>query len=168
MDVTSGYYKVEFAFDTDSVVVTAAGMTIGQNTKTVPNRTQRLDFLTQEKTMVIKEVSIVADKIRRSGDTINYNVAAYSQQGDRVIADVIKRMPGMEVSESGGIKYNGQNISKFYIEDMDMLHSRYGLATKNVSAKDVATVQVMENHQAIKSLQGKELTDKVAVNLKLL
>lgn len=167
VDVASGYYKVEFAFDTDSIVVTAAGMTIGQNIKIVPNRSQRLDFLTVEQSITIKEVSIVADKIRRSGDTINYNVAAYKQQDDRVIADVIKRMPGMEVSESGGIKYNGQSISKFYIEDMDMLHSRYGLATKNVSAQDVATVQVMENHQAIKSLQGKEITDQVAVNLKL-
>lgn len=167
VDVTNGYYKVEFAIDTDSVIVTAAGMTIGKNVRTVPNRTQRIDFVTVEQVMQIKEVTVKAPKIRKSGDTISYNVATYAKQDDRVIGDVIKRMPGMEVSENGRITYNGKDISKFYIEDMDMLQSRYGLATKNVNAKDVTTVQVMENHQAIKSLRGKELTDDVAVNLKL-
>ena len=162
-----GHYRLQFRSEADSVVVTAAGMAIGNVSRIVANRSQRLDIRARQKAIELKEVSVKADKIRQRGDTLNYNVAAYSQQGDRVIGDVLKRMPGIEVSESGAIKFNGKSIKKFYVEDMDLLQGRYGLATNNINASDVATVQVLEHHQPIKALQDKSLTDDVAINLKL-
>ena len=162
-----GHYKLQFKSATDSVVVTAAGMAIGNVARVVANRSQRLDIRARQKAIELKEVSVKADKIRQHGDTLNYTVGAYQQQGDRVIGDVLKRMPGIEVSESGAIKFNGKSIKKFYVEDMDLLQGRYGLATNNINASDVATVQVLEHHQPIKALQDKTLTDDVAINLKL-
>lgn len=164
---SKGHYKLEFTTQADSVTVTASGLAIGNQVKIVANRSQRVDFRVKEKTVQLKEVSVRAQKIRQNGDTLNYLVGAYEQQGDRVIGDVLKRMPGIEVSQSGGIKFNGKSISKFYVEDMDLLQGRYGLATNNINASDVATVQVLENHQPVKALQGKTLTDEVAINLKL-
>ena len=162
-----GYYKLQFKSETDSVVVTAAGMGIGNVSRIVGNKSQRLDIMVHHKEIELREVSVKADKIRQNGDTINYFVGTYQQQGDRVIGDVLKRMPGIEVSENGGIKYNGKAIKKFYVEEMDLLQGRYGIATNNINAQDVATVQVLENHQPVKMLQGKTLTDDVAINLKL-
>jgi len=162
-----GHYKLQFKSATDSVVVTAAGMAIGNVARVVANRSQRLDIRARQKAIELKEVSVKADKIRQHGDTLNYTVGAYQQQGDRVIGDVLKRMPGIEVSESGAIKFNGKAIKKFYVEDMDLLQGRYGLATNNINASDVATVQVLEHHQPIKALQDKSITDDVAINLKL-
>lgn len=162
-----GHYKLEFTMQADSVTVTASGLAIGNQVKIVKNQSQRLDFRVKEQTVQLKEISVRAQKIRQNGDTINYLVGAYQQQGDRVIGDVLKRMPGIEVADNGGIKYNGKSIKKFYVEEMDLLQGRYGLATNNINASDVATVQVLENHQPVKMLQGKELTDDVAINLKL-
>ena len=162
-----GHYKLECTTQADSVTVTASGLAIGNQVKIVANRSQRVDFRVKEKTVQLKEVSVRAQKIRQNGDTLNYLVGAYQQQGDRVIGDVLKRMPGIEVADNGGIKYNGKSIKKFYVEEMDLLQGRYGLATNNINASDVATVQVLENHQPVKMLQGKELTDDVAINLKL-
>ena len=164
---SKGHYKLEFTTQADSVTVTASGLAIGNQVKIVANRSQRVDFRVREKTVQLKEVSVRAQKIRQNGDTLNYLVGAYQQQGDRVIGDVLKRMPGIEVADNGGIKYNGKSIKKFYVEEMDLLQGRYGLATNNINASDVATVQVLENHQPVKMLQGKELTDDVAINLKL-
>ena len=164
---SKGHYKLEFTTQADSVTVTASGLAIGNQVKIVANRSQRVDFRVKEKTVQLKEVSVRAQKIRQNGDTLNYLVGAYQQQGDRVIGDVLKRMPGIEVADNGGIKYNGKSIKKFYVEEMDLLQGRYGLATNNINASDVATVQVLENHQPVKMLQGKELTDDVAINLKL-
>ena len=164
---SKGHYKLEIKTTADSLTITASGLAIGNQVKVVPNRSQRLDFRVKEQTVQLKEVSVRAQKIRQNGDTLNYLVGAYQQQGDRVIGDVLKRMPGIEVSQGGGIKFNGKSISKFYVEDMDLLQGRYGLATNNINAQDVATVQVLENHQPVKALQGKTLTDDVAINLKL-
>ena len=162
-----GHYRLEFTTDADSVTVIAAGMAIGQHVRMVANRSQRLDIRVGNKAIELKEVSVKAQKIRLEGDTLKYSVASYAQQGDRVIGDVLKKMPGIEVSESGAIKFNGKSIKKFFVEDMDLLQGRYGIATNNINASDVATVEVLQNHQSIKALQGKVLTDDVAINLKL-
>lgn len=163
----NGYYRLSFSADADSLTVTASSMTIGHHVRVVPNRSQTLNFVVTPQTFEIAEVSVKADKIRQTGDTIDYNVAAYTQQGDRVIGDVLRRMPGIEVADNGTIKYNGKAINKFYVEEMDLLQGRYGIATNNINAGDVATVQVLEHHQPKKMLQGKSITDDVAINLKL-
>lgn len=162
-----GHYRLEFTTEADSVTVSASGLAIGSHTKQVANRSQRLDFCVKEQAMQLKEVTVRAQKIRQNGDTLSYLVGAYQQQGDRVIGDVLKHMPGIEVADNGGIKYNGKTIKKLYVEEMDLLQGRYGLATNNINASDVATVQVLEHHQPVKMLQDKELSDDVAINLKL-
>ena len=65
---------------------------------------------------LLKEVTVKADRIREQGDTISYNVGSFAQEQDRSIGDVLLRMPGIDVSKSGKIQYQGEDINKFYIE----------------------------------------------------
>lgn len=116
---------------------------------------------------IIREITVTAPKIRMRGDTLSYNVASFADNTDRTIGDVLGKMPGVEVEGSGQIKYNGKDINKFYIEGADMMDSRYGIATGTISFEDVAAVEVMENHQPIKSLEDVSFSDKAAINLKL-
>lgn len=62
-----GGYRMEIRVQADSLSVTVAGISIASQTKTVANRTQRLDFIVKESTMQLKEVSVRAEKIRRQG-----------------------------------------------------------------------------------------------------
>ena len=101
----------------------------------------------------LKEVAVTAERIKESGDTLTYSVGGFKQAQDRSIADVIGKMPGLEVKASGAIEYQGKPIGKFYIEGMDLMGSQYALASENLSADKVKEVQVLENHQAIKSLR---------------
>ncbi len=117
--------------------------------------------------MQIREISVVAPKIHMRGDTLTYNVASFADQTDRTIGDVLGKMPGVEVAESGQIKYNGKDINKFYIEGADMMDSRYGVATNSISFDDVASVEIMENHQSVKALNDISFSDKAAINIKL-
>ncbi len=66
-------------------------------------------------TTLLKEVTVKADRIREQGDTITYNVGSFAQQQDRSIGDVLKRMPGIDVTNNGKIQYQGEDINKFYI-----------------------------------------------------
>ncbi len=164
---SKGAYRIEVKSAADSLVITVAGMSIASQAKTVANRDQKLNFTVKASTIQLKEVSVRPRKIRQDGDTLSYLVGAFQQQGDRVIGDVLKRMPGIEVSAGGGIKFNGKSITKFYVEDMDLLQGRYGLGTNNINAGDVASVEVLQNHQSVKALRGRVMTDNVAINLKL-
>lgn len=120
-----------------------------------------------EKVTQLKEVTVKAKGIRMKDDTISYLVSKYAKAQDKTLADVLKKMPGIEVDKSGAIKYNGVEINKFYIEGKDMLEGRYGLATNNIHQKDVGTVEVMENHQPIKALENISFSQNPAINIKL-
>ena len=118
-------------------------------------------------TTLLKEVTVKADRIREQGDTITYNVGSFAQAQDRSIGDVLKRMPGINVEQSGKIQYQGEDINKFYIEGSDLLGGKYGIATNGISHEDVGAVEVMENHQPMQVLSGISFSDKAAINLKL-
>lgn len=115
----------------------------------------------------LKEVAVKAQSIREQGDTITYSVGSFAQSQDRTIGDVLKRMPGIDVEKSGKIKYQGEDINKFYIEGSDLLGGKYGIATNGISHDDVGAVEVMENHQPMQVLAGISYSDKAAINLKL-
>jgi len=162
-----GNYSLNYQGTADSLTVTVSGMLIGRHIKTIANRTQKVDFIIDEEHLNLKEVIVVAPKIKLKGDTLDYLVSSFTDQNDRVIGDVLKKMPGIEVLPSGGIIYRGKEINKFYVENMDLLQGRYGIATNNIAAKDVATVQVFENHQPIKALRDRIFSEQAAINLKL-
>ncbi len=65
------------------------------------------------------------------------------------------------------MKYQGEAINKLYIDGVDMLGDRYGLATENISPRDVKSVDVMENHQPKKVLRDIEFSDKAALNIRM-
>lgn len=120
-----------------------------------------------EKATELKEVIVKAPSIHERGDTITYVVSSFADTQDKSLADVLKKMPGIEVDKSGSIKYNGVAINKFYIEGKDMLGGRYGIATTNIHQKDVGSVEVMENHQPIKALEDISFSQNPAINVRL-
>ena len=127
-----------------------------------------LRIVMQEETVALKEVTVKASKVREHGDTLTYNVATFADQNDRSIGDVLSRIPGFEVNKQNGqIKYEGKPISKFYIEGLDMLGGKYGVATNSLPQVDVGSVQVMRNHQPIRVLEDFTYTDEAAVNIRM-
>lgn len=163
----SGAYQLTFKSVADSVIIAIAGFNVKKQTKTILNKSQMVDFIVNSETIQLKEIKIKPQNIYQINDTLSYNVVGFTDKNDRTIGDVLKKMPGIVVNEDGSITYNNKPITKFYIEDRDLLQGRYGIATNNIEAKDVATVQVLENHQPIKALEGREFTDAGAINLKL-
>ena len=69
--------------------------------------------------------------------------------------------------ENGEIQYDGKSISNFYIEGMDLMGGKYGLATKSLPQDDVATVEVMKHHQPIRVLDDFTYSDDNAINIKM-
>lgn len=163
----NGNYLLTFTGKADSICIRVYGFMINSYTKTVPNKTQEVNFTVEQKEFDLKEIDIKATPVTVKGDTTDYLVSSYTQQGDRVIGDVLKKVPGIEVSEGGKISYNGKAISKFYVEEMDMLQGRYGLAVNNLNADDVSKIQIMEHHQPVKMLRNRSYSNDIAINLKL-
>jgi len=125
------------------------------------------DIYLNQRAQVLKEIKVSPPKISLHRDTLSYLVKAFSDKKDRNIGDVLRRLPGIQISDNGTVSYNGQPINRFYIEGLDMLKGGYGQAVQNVSPADVGSVEVLENHQPVQALANKEFSDNAAINLKL-
>lgn len=161
-----GEYRLSSKGTTDTyLLISISSFDIKRQTKKIENRSQTVNFVAEEGSIALEEVVVKAKKMWGKKDTINYRVSVFKDKSDLVIGDVLKRMPGIDVKESGQITYKGKPINKFYIENLDMLEGRYGIATNNISASDIATVQVLENHQPIKALEKTSFSNDAAINL---
>lgn len=135
----------------------------------VINNKVHYEIQLKEEAFSLKEVTVKAQKIKQSGDTISYNIASFATTQDRSIGDVLSNMPGVSVADNGQISYNGNRISHLYIEGNDLFNEKYGMATQNLSYKDIARAEIIENHQPIKALASSNDDSKreTALNLKL-
>lgn len=115
----------------------------------------------------LREVTIKARPVTARGDTLAYNIGSFAKPGDVHLEDVLRKLPGIKVADNGTVSYQGKAISKFYIEGKDLLGSSYGQATRNMPVDAVATVEVLENHQPVRMLQGRQFSDKAALNIRL-
>ncbi len=126
-----------------------------------------IDAVMETAATTIREVVVKAPRISMQGDTISYNARAFTDTDDKTLSDILKKMPGIEIEESGRVKYQGESINKLYIDGVDMLGDRYSLATKNISPQDIKGVDVMENHQPKKILRDMEFSEKAALNIRM-
>lgn len=140
---------------------------MGYESRSLPVTADFSDVRLSPKATQLNDVIVEAPDIYAKGDTLVFNVAKYANAEDDAIIDVIRRLPGIKVEEDGTIKYQGKPINKFYIDGNDFIGGRYGLATDNISHKDVASVEVMENHQPVKALEGIEFPEEAGINLRL-
>ena len=79
---------------------------LGFQTKTVPFAQIRdgITITLEKGTFKLREVKVSSKRIKSTGDTLIYSVAGFRQKQDRSIADVIAKMPGIEVKTDGRIE----------------------------------------------------------------
>lgn len=162
-----GRYEIKLSSVPDNHVLYFSMMGYAPQTIALSGDRYQYDVSLTEQATELKEVIVKAPGIRQRGDTISYLVSSFADAQDKTLADVLKKMPGIEIEKSGAIKYNGVAINKFYIEGKDLLGGRYMLATNNVHQQDVGSVEVMENHQPIKALEDISFSQNPAINIRL-
>ncbi len=163
----NGKFQMSVKSECDSLILKASSVEIAPTEITVPNRTGNYEIIVENRAVELKEVVVKSKKVYSNGDTINYNVGSFLSQTDQSIADVLRKMPGITVSDAGQVSYQGKPIKNFYIEGLDLMKGHYGIATNNIDPNNIATVQVLENHQDIKALKGLRPEEQASINLRL-
>ncbi|MBQ7773479.1 MAG: TonB-dependent receptor family protein [Bacteroidales bacterium] len=89
-------------------------------------------------------VSGIANQMLIKKDTIEYNASSYKIEDTDMLEELIKKLPGVEIDESGNITANGKTINKVMIDGKEFFLDDPNLATKNIPAKIVEKVRVVE------------------------
>ncbi len=127
---------------------------------------RKVDVQLTPKSIFLKEVNVKANPLRQRGDTLIHNIASFLGKGDVTLEDGLKRLPGVDVAQSGAISYMGKPISQFNIEGLDLLGGKYNLATKNIPADYVTNVEIVRNHHS-RRVEKDVPSNEVSMNIKL-
>ena len=162
-----GNYKVTFTSNDAKILVKVKAFNHETILENHNNETQVLNFTLLEKATEIKEVKLKTKLITKRGDTITYDLKSFESKADRTLADVMKKIPGIEVNKDGSILYQGEPINKFYVNGKDLMEGSYGVINNSLPKDAVQKVEVLENHQPVKILQDKLASENAAINVKL-
>src|SRR5574344_255686 len=89
-------------------------------------------------------VSDVGNQMQVKKDTIEYNAASFKINDSDMLEELLKKLPGVEVSSDGTVTANGKTINKIMIDGKTFFLDDPQLATKNIPAKIVNKVRVVE------------------------
>lgn len=127
-----------------------------------------LSKIDTEEEIVLKDVILLNKKpITLKKDTIVYNLQTFSNGNEKKLEDLIKKLPGIDVSESGTITYKGKEIEKIMIEGDDFVDKKYKLLSKNMPVNQLNELELISDYNDNSIEKGIIKSDKVAINLKL-
>ena len=89
-------------------------------------------------------VSAVGNPIIIKKDTIEYNASSFKTTESDVLEDLLKKLPGVEVSDNGTITVNGESISRITIDGRTFFLDDPQIASKNIPAKLVNKLKVIK------------------------
>lgn len=162
-----GEYKVTFTSSEPTMDLKIKAFNQKPIFRNIKNQNQALDFRMDSDATEIKEVKLKTKLITKKGDTISYDLKAFESKADRTLADVLKKIPGIDVNPDGSVLYQGEPINKFYVNGKDLMEGGYGAINNSLPKDAVQKVEVMENHQPVKILQDKVPSENAALNVKL-
>lgn len=79
------------------------------------------------------------------GDTVQFNADAFRTKPNATAEDLIKKLPGMEVDKDGNVKAQGEQVQKVLVDGKEFFGNDPKLATKNLTADMVESVQVFDD-----------------------
>lgn len=88
------------------------------------------------------------------GDTLEYNADSYKVTESAVVEDLLKKMPGVEIDSEGKITVNGRPVSKIMVEGEAFFSSDPQVASKNLPAKMVDKLQVLDRRSDMAQMTG--------------
>ena len=89
-------------------------------------------------------VSAVGNPIVVKKDTVEYNASSFKTTDNDMLEDLLKKLPGVEVSSDGSITANGETITKIMVDGKEFFMDDPQLASKNLPANMVEKVKVVE------------------------
>ena len=108
-------------------------------------------------------ITAIAPEIVVKGDTIEYNADYYKVTESAVVEDLLKKMPGVEIDKEGKIVINGMEIKKILVDGKEFFSDDPKIASKNLPAKMVDKIQVMERRTDMSLMTGFDDGDEEAV-----
>lgn len=134
--------KGTYTFKAELLGYKAYTATVKMESKVIDLGTLKMGVDTEQ--LDAASVSAVGNPMIVKKDTIEFNASSFKTTDNDVLEDLLKKLPGVEVSEDGSVTVNGESISKITIDGKTFFLNDPQLATKNIPAKMVNKLKVIQ------------------------
>ena len=134
--VKAGKYLLKVSFIGFRTKFLPLQLTDNVSDKQVGNISLEPDAVMLKEAVVTAEVPPVIVK----GDTTEYSAAAYPVPEGAMLEELVKRIPGAEVSDEGKITINGKEVKKIMVDGKEFFSDDPKVSMKNLPANIVDKV----------------------------
>lgn len=99
-------------------------------------------------------VTAMAKKVVLKEDTFVYNSAAYRTPEGSTIEELVKRLPGAEVSDDGSIKINGKEVKKILVDGKEFMTGDTKTALKNLPTSIIDKIKAYDEKSDLAKVTG--------------
>lgn len=112
---------------------------------------------------MLKELTVTTSKIKfyNKGDTVVYNADAFQLAEGSMLDALIAQLPGVELSDDGQIKVNGEFVESLLLNGKEFLDGNNNLMLENIGAYTVKNVEVYEGQKIKDKRMGDVAAPKV-------
>ena len=101
-------------------------------------------------------VTARASKVTLKADTFVYNAAAFRTPEGSVVEELVKRLPGAEVSDDGTIKINGKEVKKILVDGKEFMTGDTKTAIKNLPTNIIDRIKAYDKQSDLARVSGIE------------
>ncbi|WP_282071819.1 carboxypeptidase-like regulatory domain-containing protein [Polaribacter atrinae] len=161
-----GYYKLLLEKgDTISISISYLGYKPVEH-QFIALKTTKKDFVLQQSSEQLDEV-VIEMPVTVRGDTTSYKTDKFVNGTERKLKNVLKKLPGVEVSKNGTVTVQGKKVTKMLVDGKKFFGGNSKLAVENIPANAVGNIEVIDNYNEVSFLKGLTDSDEMAMNIKL-
>src|SRR3954469_7050063 len=115
---------------------------------TISRQSQDVDLSAiymDKQSVLLQEVVVSAPPISVKKDTVEFNASAFKTKPNSTAEDLLKKIPGVQVDKDGNVKAQGEDVQKVYVDGKEFFGTDPKLATKNITADMIESVQVFDD-----------------------
>ena len=134
---------------------------IGYTTQDIPVQVSSIPVRMKEVTLqtdavLLKEAVVTAQapQVQVVEDTIQFNSSAYRTPQGAVLQDLVEKLPGAEVDESGNVKINGKDISKVMVNGEEFFGGDVSTALKNLPVEMIDKLKTYDKKSDLARITG--------------
>ena len=106
--------------------------------------------------VMLKGATVVKNQARvySKGDTVIYNAGAYKTPEGSVVEELVKRLPGAQVSDDGTITINGKQVKKIKVDGKEFMTGDTQTAMKNLPTSIVERIKTYDEKSDLSRITG--------------
>lgn len=168
----NGYYSIFINNVEDSLILEVRAFNFEEMKKNILINTgiknSQIDFVLKPITTQLQEVYIKEQlkfaQVKK--DTTVFDSKKFQDGSERVVEDLLKKIPGIKIAENGEIKVNGKSIKKMLLDGDDLFDNQYAIGSRNINVDMIEKVEVIENYNENSVLRNIAQNNDVALNLR--